>query len=441
MAATRSSSSTRILVVGIIAGLVVAGGFGAWFFVIAPALNNAPSGPEGDGPTFYDVVRSANSTVENTTGGPWSLFSVYGIAAQVPFSMNVWGYPSQNVTVNACMAQFNGLTTWNGTPPVFHGSFDSGTAPFWQLGYYSVATQEILVVTDTMGLDHIYAPMSISSPCGSHAWYDFPTSPDYWANQLTPLPVNTPLAAATALPMMDPNWISKNQPLVEIYTSGPGMLTRAGDRAGGAWSVIVQGCGMAGVTGIEPLILGEVTRDGQIGGVINATTNCSIQYSGPPAGDDGAYGLLFSPVIVSTSGTTSRFTSSFQVGQTNPNGSTVYNYDGWGLANWMVSLNLTNPDGVQLPMATSGCSTWVPSISDCLDNSSGWYAVLLSPGGQWLGSFGAPGGQTGWTVPVVSMVDHQQLVIVVPSGWRVSGDSLGANSTTAFSVVRGQLSL
>lgn len=439
MPVVRSSSSTRLLVVGVIAVLVVAGGFGAWFLVIAPSLHASPSSPGGDGPTFYDVLTSVNSTVENTTGGPWSLFSVYGIAAQVPFSMNVWGYPSQNVTQNACMAQFNGLTAWNGTPPLFNGNFGSGTATFWQLGYYSEAAQAILVVTDILGVVHAYAPMSISSPCGSHAWYDFPTSPDYWANQLTPLPVNTPAAAAIALPRMNPSWISKNQPLVEIYTSGPGMLTRAGDRAGG-WSVIVQGCGMAGVTGIEPLIVAGVTKSGTPGGLINATTNCSVEYSGAGA-SDGAYSLLFSPAMASTSGSTSWTTSSFQVGQASPNGSMVYNYDGWGLANWMMSLNLTNPDGVQLPLATPGCPTWVPSISDCSANSSGWYAVLLSPAGQWLGGFGISGGQTAWTVPVMSMVSDQQLVIVAPSGWHLSGDSLTANSTTSFSIVRGQLSL
>jgi hypothetical protein len=118
-----------IFAVAAAAIIVVAGGFGS-YFVLAHLRNTGPSGV-ADGPTLYQAMAAMNQTLRNATGGPWGLFSVYGVAAQAPYSANVVGYPSNNLTVNACQAQFNGLTLWNGTMPVFSGTLNSGTAPFW----------------------------------------------------------------------------------------------------------------------------------------------------------------------------------------------------------------------------------------------------------------------------------------------------------------------
>jgi hypothetical protein len=84
----------------------------------------------------------------------------------------------------------------------------------------------------------------------------------------------------------------------------------------------------------------------------------------------------------------------------------------------------------------------VGEVADCVANNSGWFAVILSAGGEWLDSYGSlPGGGAGWSEPNTALVSHQQLVIVVPSGWNLSGDRFSPISTITTSTVTGIFTL
>jgi hypothetical protein len=400
--------------------------------------------PVADGPTFYQVLASLNSTTRNVSGGPWSLVSVIGIASPAPFSPNVEGYLRLNVSVNACQLQFQGLTLWNGSLPLFTGTFNSGTAPFWQFAYYSEASQDLLVATSVDGAPQVYAPIPITNNC-TYAWTTLRSDPSAWVNQIYAngsLPVNSPVAAQVALTNIDQTWIEESAPLAEVYALGPAMFTGTGDVSGGNWEVYFMGCGVAGYTGVRPVYAAGVSRDGIWGGALNLSRNCVTLSSTGPVVDRGINQFFFSPPLVTNATTSTWVGIPYQIGITATNGSFYGYYDGWGVADWMTSINLTTASGQRLTPATSGCPDWVPSMSDCKANSSGWFVVLLSAGGEWLASYGATGqGGAGWTVPVTAMVSHQSIEVVVPSAWSVQGDHLTLSSRVSVCVITGNRSL
>jgi len=443
MAVTPRTRARRVVLVGGIAvALIMAGGVGA-FFLLEPRSGNASS-VVNDGPTLDQALAALNSSVQAQNGGPWALFSVYGIAAQVPFSPNLIGYSNTNVTVNACGPAFNGLTLWNGSIPQFNGTFNSGTAPFWQLAYFSNVSQEILVATDVMGNAHVFPPIPYPSSC--MPWYDFPGNTADWTSPSEFPVVDSPLAAQVTWNSVLQGsttvgqWVARMGPAVEIITAGPGIFMGLGDTVS-AYGIFFDRCGELGVAGVQPLVGVGVGSNGTWLGSSNLTHNCALLKSGPP-GYSADYDLLFSPPFVNIASSTTFATAGYQVAIAYPNGTVSGFYDEVGLANWMTSWNLTNSSGAQLPLGPSTCDSWVPSISDCRSDSTGWYAVILSQSGEWINSYGAlPGGGVGWSEPVTALVSHQQLVIVAPSSWNLAGDKLTVNSTVSTSTVIGSLTL
>lgn len=442
---TAKEVRTHRITVALVAGLVVlAGGLGGW--VLINGLGRAPPAPlsRGDGPTFRGALDAVNGAVANASGGPWALFSAYGIATQSYFSPNLIGYAHTNLTVNSCSQAFDGITLWNGTIPLFNGTFNSGTAPFWQLAYFSNSSQQILVVTDVLGETRLYPPISYPSSC--MPWYDFPESPANWSSSAAIPTVDSSDAARVAWDAALQgtetvgSWVSRSAPWTEIITVGPGVFMGLGD-VSSAYGVYFDRCGEVGVAGIQPLILTAVGSHGQWLGASNLTHNCALINSGE--GEyDSEYDLLFSAPSFSSAASTTFVTSSFQVAIAATNGTLGNYFDEVGLANWMTNWTLTSAFGTPLPLGQSTCRSWVPSITDCVANSSGWFVVVLSAFGGWINSYGAlPGGGVGWTQPVTAVVSHQELVIVVPGSWNVSADVMDVASTVATSTVVGSLSL
>ena len=426
--------------------VVVVGLGGYFYFAHRPGPVAAPV--IADGPTFYQALGALNSSVGNESGGPWLLFSVYGIAAPVPFSPNLIGYVHTNITVNSCGAAFNGLTLWNGTIPLFNGTFDSGTAPFWQLAYFSNSSQEILVGTDVLGHPHVFPAIPYPSAC--MPWYDFPGNEANWTAPSEFPTVDTSSAAGVAwgssLDSSIPgSWsvgqmVSRDGPMVEIMTAGPGIFMGLGDTVS-AYGIIFDRCGEVGVAGVQPLLGVGIGSNGSLLGSGNLTHNCAILKSGPP-GYSGGYALLYSSPSTNVTSTTRSVTIGFQVANAYPNGTVAGFYDEVGLANWMTSWNLTSASGQRLPLAMPTCRGWVPSIADCGANASGWYAVVLSASGEWINSYGSlPGGGVGWSAPVTSFVSHQQFVIVTPRTWSLTGANLSVASTNSTVEIFGSLSL
>lgn len=428
--------SRRPLVVAVVVVLVVSGIFGGWYWLAR--AKSSPAAVRDDGPTFYQALASLNSSVANQSGGPWSIFSVMGIAAQGPYSPSVKGYVSfyASVPVNGCQAALNGLTMFNGSIPIFTGTFNSGTAPFWQFAYYSNVTAEVLVGTNVLGVPHLFSPFPLQSNC-THAWGDFGLDPTYWTSQIysnASLPPNSPLAARVDWGHVDTGYLDRHQPLVELFTSGPAMLASTQDLPYGRLGVDFVACGLVGVAGYGLIYYSGVNKNGSYPGGpgFNASENCAVGNSGTIS---GTYQVLFSNVTASSAANSTWTDASTTVDFALNGGGEYHNM--WGLANWMASFYLTSSWGAPLPAGSSGCPTWVPSVTDCLANSSGWYVVLLSEGGEWLDSYGATANGTGWSVPVTAMVSFQQLVIVFPSSWSPSEDVFSVASTVSVYSIEG----
>lgn len=441
----------RLVALAIVVVVVVAGTLGGWYLI--QQSRRAPTSPSvrGDGLNFYQALGNLNSSVANESGGPWQLYSVVGIASQVYYSPNVINYYTLNASAvpNSCQAALSRLTMFNGTLPTFNGTFNSGTAPFWQFAFYSNVTKEILVGTDVLGAAQLSPPFPLTNACVL-AWYEFVDHPSQWLGQIysnSSLPVNSPEAAQVAWTNLGTGfadrWIAGNSPLTEMYLLGPAMLERTSPAPpGGNWYIDFLGCGSAGYSGVRGISYAGVTREGQYAGDFNGTVNCALMSSGNPPGSlNFDYEVSFSSPSLAANITTQRVAAPYQVDATYSNGSMAFT-DVWGLANWMTSWNLSTSSGSRLASAPTGCDSWVPSITDCSANASGWYAVIASASGEWINSYGAlANGTMGWSEPVTALVSHQQLVIVAPSWWNVSGYRLTVTSTVSTSTVIGSISL
>lgn len=427
----------KSLVVVAVAFVVVISGAGAWWALSQPPGSRTPS-PKADGPTLQMANGAVNSSVQGEPGGPWGLFSIVGVAAQAPFSANVLGWGlGANETTNPCGSQFDGLTLWNGTMPVFNGSFESGTAPFWQFGFYSSASDTILLATDVLGAVAFFGPIAVTGSC--QPWYDL-GNPQDWVHNLSKTFVDSPFAVRSAWGAVEQSPFGATAPSVEIITTGPGMFSGFGAVSGG-FGLYFDRCGLLDVTGVQPsLVVGE-NWSGSVSIVTNGSTNCAV-LNYPYFAGYGSYQLLFSSINSSTAEGTVRLTIPFQVALQFHNESAPSDFDGWGLANWMTNWTLNSSSGTALPLGEPACRSWVPSIADCIANASGWYVVVLSASGAWINSYGLDaGGTIGWSAPVSALVSHQQLVIVFPSTWIVNGDSIGVTSTVATSSVNGSLAV
>ena len=428
--------SLTIMLVGTL-GLIMAGA-GGWFVYEQLHGKNLGAAPILDGPTLGEVLLAVTPQVVNATGGPWALFSVYGIAADAPFSPNVLSYPNQNVTVNSCGHAFNGVTLWNGSIPTFSGTFDSGTAPFWQLAYYSDSPAAILLVTDINTRVTLFSPLALSSPC--HPWGHFYGDPSLWTSYLQGQSPDSSNAADAAYFALAATSGVPVYPAVEIVQIGPGVFDALGDSTG-AFQLTLLRCGEAGVGGETRISVVGANYTGQVSSTFVGSTNCGLLVSGHGAGD-ASYLFRFGSQTSNLSGASFVVSTPFQVATASPNGTIAYSFDAWGLANWMVQLSLRNGTSASLPLASSGCPTWAANLTDCASNASGWYAVVISSYGNWIDSYsGGANGQGHWSVPVDAIVSKQTLVILMPSSWQSSVPTLELSSDAAYTAIYGNLTV
>jgi hypothetical protein len=418
----------RTLVSIVVATLLVAAGTGGYVFV-SHWLSANPS-PRGDGPTLYGALAAVNQSVDETPGGPWTLSQVYGVASPVPTDPSSWGWGPYDEVLASCQSAFNGLTLWNGTIPVFDGTFNSGTAPFWQLVFFSNTSQQLLVTTDVLGVTHVYPPIAMTSRCaegtglsnkpwGMSQLFDFSGSG---------FPGNTPGMAAAAWTDDGKDWTSwiKHVP-TEMFLMGAAQF---GSGQPPDTMTTFFTCGTPGGAGATPGldVFAQIPDTSKVGGSFNYTIGCT-----PTADNFSAI-----PVQVDFSNTTtaqgaSGVAVSAELRLSYPGGPPYGGpaYNAAGITSWMVGLNLTDAEGTKLPVANPLCSTWVPTVADCPANASGWYAVLLSPDNEWEGVYGATDSGSGWSYPVLPIANNETLAVVVPASWNVTGDSLEVSSTTS----------
>lgn len=390
-----------------------------------------------DGPTYFGALAKINASIQMISGGPWALFSAYGIAAQGPFSPNVVSYPNQNRTVNSCSHDFPGLTVWNGSIPVFNGTFNTGTAPFWQFAFYSNSTKQIDVAVVTTKQSRVYPPIPVGGQCSP--WYDFYGNPAKWITEVEAVTTGSAPAARDAFSTLQSAGWSYAPPIVEFLQIGPGMFDLLGDPGSSGFEISFQHCGIAGRAGLSGLAVAQMNASGKTDSSFVGSTNCAALSSGYPS--IAVYHLLFNTTTTVRAGPTEWLITDFQVALSPVNG-TVDFWDGWGLANWMVRIAVENSSTSIPALAVPTCTQWVPSLAACPSSANGWFAVLLSSYGTWVDSYGiTPSGVPGWSEPVDALVSAQQLVVVEPSSWSGTAETLSAASTVSTSTVLGSATL
>jgi len=411
--------------------LVAAAGALGWYYVTTSHMSTAAS---GDGPTFYQALAAVNATVKGQPGGPWTLYAVWGIATPTPFAPNALGWYGNNQTVNSCGSQFDGLTLWNGSIPLFKGSFESGTAPFWQFGFFSNASQGIVIATDVRGVARAYPPLGMSSTCARFS--DLGAAPWMWARTFSPFPSDSPATAESAWTATGQRWMTSNQPAWEGYVIGFSYWGSANPNG-----IIVKfaRCGQVGATGVQPVAYVALNANGSWDSFFNGTQGCGDVVSLGPPPVYGSYVLNFTSPQISVSSGATTANQSFQAAYGRTSG--PVDDDAGGLVSWMTTLNLTTSTGERLPSSVPSCANWVPSLTDCHSNGPGWYVVLLSSTGAWLDSYPSSPNGTEWNVPNVSVVSNQYLIVVVPSSWNVVGDVLSTNGTVSVVSVSGSITL
>ena len=381
-----------------------------------------------DGPTFYQALGSVNGSVASQFGGPWTLFAAWGIAAPLPFAPNSLGWISNNRTVKDCGSEFNGLTLWNGSIPLFTGTFNSGTAPFWQFAFFSNSSESVLIATDVLGTVTVYLPVPMSDPCMVASGLS--DQPWIWARLLAPFPTDSPVMAGSAWRAIGEDWTAVNPDGYELFVLGWSYWGSANPQG---LVVKFARCGEVGFTGVQPVVDVLLSSNGSWNSFYNGSQGCGdVTLLGPPP-VYGSYVLNFSTFVAYGGNGSFAIVRSFQVGYS----STPADWDAGGLVTWMTTLNLSNSSGPRLPSVLPNCTEWVSEWSRCSSNDSGWYGVLISASGEWLDSYPSSPDGSSWIIPNLSLVSDEQLVVVVPPSWDSYSAVLSVSSTVPLISVTG----
>jgi hypothetical protein len=311
---------------------------------------------------------------------------------------------------------------------LFTGTFNSGSAPFWQFVYFSNASQQLAVGTDVLGTVHAFPPIALTSECAELSGLAYePWRAGYFWTHILGFPGNTPTMAADAWNVMAGSYVSwLREPVAEMYLMGGDPF---GSGQASATQVEFFTCGTPGAAGATRglAIYGSTDESSYTGNSWNYTLGCT------PTADNWSaipIELEFSNATVVTGASTTIASEEFRFFYTSPP-YTGPAYNPRGVTSSMVDLNLTAQDGGPLPMAGSDCTSRVATLSDCRANLTGWYAVLLGPDGAWDGSFGGTATGSQWTSPVLPVANNETIEVVVPSSWNVTGDTLEVTSTAS----------
>jgi hypothetical protein len=430
-------SKHRQLISTLIAIVVAfAGALGGLVWIDSLPQPSTPPNLTSDGPTFHQALNQTNVSVANATGGPWLLFSAIGLASQGALDPSAFGFASTNASLKYCGAEFNGLTIWNGSSiPIFTGGIASGTAPFWQFAFYSNNSQQIIVATDVSGIPHVYPPMSMSSPCASYSGLG--AGAQSYVDWLNPLPIDTSAMALPAYDAIGREFEASHGPILEIFNFGYSLLNQLNHGGNGVGLVVEYArCGLVGAGGLQPNgIVGE-TSNGAIADTDIGTVSCTWVDSSSPL-VYGIYQLEFGGANAITGLESGSIGVNFTFQVEIPPANTSVLRDGWGLVSWMSNLTLRDSSNRLLRSAPASCQAWVPSLSACSTDTSGWSAVLLSANGMWMDTYPSEYNWSSWAIPNVPIVSQEQLVILVPTSFALTADTISFSNTATVPVVIG----
>jgi hypothetical protein len=367
------------------------------------------------GLSFDEALSVTNSTVGNESGGPWTLFSVIGIAAPDP----VW--PFTTLDYPADCQSVAGPSIWNSSKIPTTSDLTSGVLPFWSLLYFN-ANDSVLAGVTTERVVQVIGPILPSTPCG---------------HQLAPLvhnatkiqpPIDSTGAANVAWAAAGASYVSTNRGAVAYFKFGVSQLGNSW--SGPAWTVIYWSCGLPGYGLNQNFSAVGVTSLSNPPTVLTGYFGCSLS--------NFALSFLNQTTMPGQNGT-SLTQSSITVGST-VSGITIPNTV--GLVSWMSDLNLTNTtSGHRDPLATVLCNGTALGLASCRGSAGGWYAALVAPGGAWLDVYSNRSGTPGWLYSNVPVYSGDFLTVSLPMSWTGTAQSLSAGSTTTQIAISGSTSL
>lgn len=308
---------------------------------------------------------------------------------------------------------------WNSSSlPVTPGNLSDGNATFWQFLFTDdtgPGTVSFAIGTYDAGTVGVVAPLSQTNSCiealGLGPGF---ASPGYSEPDL-----DSTVAGEIAYRALIAN-APQFGPYAVLWTNGYPILANSGwasflALAGSVWDVDFYACGQAGVT---PPYSAVTSWHVQGSALVNSSReeatgiqfNCTLS----------SYDLTLA--LNGTSSRPSGVATDLAITATGRTNSTPVP-EVQGLAAWMFTPHVNESDGASESPAADACLQWVPDVTDCGTPTSSWYAVLESPSGAWLDSYGIVNGSAGWVEAGSPIVTGETLVLI--SSGSLDGTTLG----------------
>ncbi len=423
----RAAAAVTLAVVIAVAGVAVA------LVIVRPGGRGGSTASSVEA-TSSTALQSVETALAESTPLNWTVFSVVGIASESAFTPEIL---SLNETFESDLAAMWGCESlpfpslWNVSGlPVDPGNLTDGYAPFWQFLLENGSGSgpvTYAVGVYVAGAVRVTAPLTTTDPCIQGLGLSQLTSevpeaePSLSSSVAAPLAYEAITATGSQLGRYAVLW-GDGWPV--LSTDGWGGFSIG---YGDGWSVTYYDCDQAGVgPPSSPIVAwqaGVAPGNGtpEVGGVVATGSICTLS----------EYNVTLGATHVSPVGGGSTYR-----GYLNVSGSYhgLYGNESdvpsvQGLAAWMVRPAVDSPDGGSIPASADLCSSWSPLATSCPIPSGGWYAVLESPDGAWLDSYGSVNGVTGWAASNVPIVSGESLVVVGSSSTLGSNDTLTLDPT------------
>lgn len=357
------------------------------------------------------ALAAVEGLLPKIPGANWSLLSAIGIASSGPYS------PFPTTSRGGAGAEWQYWecaalpmpTIWNSSGiPVRGGNLSDGLAPFWQFIFVSNSSVESPVfdfTTFVAGQVQISDPVPSTNDCIMSIGL---SSLNYSTWSASPS-IETTTASSYVYQAASPYIGQIGDDYAVIWTAGYPILSTLGWGnsayvGNSAWLADYYTCGVPYLGhGISspiaiPVSVWSTNGTPTVNPLGFFSANCTLsnyEISGTPG-----------PRVDAQSSPTNRYEISVNSSSNSEFPSNVSFAQ--GVASWMVVPVVTSTNGTMIPASTDLCSSWVQNVSRCPIPEAGWYVVLASPSGSWMGSYGNQGLSPAWSVintPIVTGVE------------------------------------
>jgi hypothetical protein len=394
--------------------------------------------------TGLGALALVEASLVKTTSESWTLISDVGVASHDSYTPWVIGGIDGSL-INASISSLATLwacgslpltTVWNTSGlPVRGGNLTDGFAPFWEFLFANASgsSQFVFAIgTYVSGSVKVLGPLNQANPCIRALGLGPGFVPPIASLPSLETDIGGELAYR-ALTSLDAHF----GPYAVVWTNGWPIIANSGWDStiytfGAGWIVTFYECGLVGVSPASSTITSwhvVVWLQNGIptsGGASSTRFGCTLP----------SYNVTITEQASSRQGT--GFAASFSLAD---NGFSAGSYvaDEQGLAAWMVLPKLQRSLGGAPELAPDLCPHWLNGIASCDVPAAGWYAVLLSPGGQWLDSYGVINGSPAWADPGVPVISTETVDILSAFSLSSSGITFQLSSNVTSPVIASNI--